>query len=265
MTNPTLITTATFTEPNNLEAYNYAMQQNELTPEFHWYDYGARFYDASLGRFHSVDPLAEDYYFQSSFLYGANNPIRFIDYMGMSAEEPPSWLGSFFRLISGSSGDIDAPEEVEIPDQTRQVTEAVATVNDAADVVDGVGEVLVESVPSGLQDAGTALEVASYAAAIPTGGASLVMLPAARTINLIGVGLEVAKDVIDGNLTEAGTKIAVSFSFGKITKSIDKVALKDHWDVVSQYTLNLVNDAATHIGSFIRNETTKKVKKKKSK
>lgn len=52
------------------------------------YDYGARFYDPALGRFDSVDPLADDYSFQSPYLYGYNNPIRFIDFMGMSGQEP---------------------------------------------------------------------------------------------------------------------------------------------------------------------------------
>jgi hypothetical protein len=32
--------------------------------------------------------LAEQFAFQSPFVYAANNPIRFIDYMGMNAEEP---------------------------------------------------------------------------------------------------------------------------------------------------------------------------------
>ncbi|TVQ94809.1 MAG: hypothetical protein EA393_00420 [Bacteroidetes bacterium] len=41
-----------------------------------------------MGRFHSLDPLAEKFAFQSPYVYAANNPIRFIDYMGMSAEEP---------------------------------------------------------------------------------------------------------------------------------------------------------------------------------
>ena len=48
-----------------------------------WYDYGARFYDASLVRFHTLDPLSEDYDFQTPYAYAANNPILFQDYLGM--------------------------------------------------------------------------------------------------------------------------------------------------------------------------------------
>ena len=45
----------------------------------HWYDYGARFYDPALGRFHSVDPLLEKYYGTTPFAYVSNNPLRFTD------------------------------------------------------------------------------------------------------------------------------------------------------------------------------------------
>jgi len=43
------------------------------------YDYGARFYDAALGKWMTIDQLAEEYYDQSTYTYALNSPIYYID------------------------------------------------------------------------------------------------------------------------------------------------------------------------------------------
>src|SRR5690554_7270535 len=75
--------------PDVGDQYKYKFGGKEYQEEFdvNLYDFGARNYDPSLGRWMNVDPLAEDYYSQSSYQYTLNNPIVYIDPDGMRSEE----------------------------------------------------------------------------------------------------------------------------------------------------------------------------------
>ena len=68
--------------PNRL-LYNSKELLNYL-PGLRWYDYGARFYDPELGRFHTQDRFSEKYLNMTPYQYAANNPIRYIDVNGDS-------------------------------------------------------------------------------------------------------------------------------------------------------------------------------------
>ena len=51
--------------------------QDEFTLD--WYDFGARNYEASLGRWMNIDPLADLYKNNSPYNYALNSPIQFFD------------------------------------------------------------------------------------------------------------------------------------------------------------------------------------------
>ena len=60
---------------SNVQPYKYNGKELDTKNGLNWYDYGARHYDAVLGRWHVVDPLAEKYYSTSPYAYCLDNPV----------------------------------------------------------------------------------------------------------------------------------------------------------------------------------------------
>ena len=78
-----------FSSTGDAQPYKYNGKELDRKGGLDWYDYGARYYDAALGRWHVVDPMSEKYYGVSPYLYCANNPILLVDPNGMW----PTWRG----------------------------------------------------------------------------------------------------------------------------------------------------------------------------
>jgi RHS repeat-associated protein len=82
----------------NLYKYNGKELQDDKigNGQLDWYDYGARMYDPALGRFHTVDPLADFYSGITPYVYAINNPVSYIDVYGLG---PLQWWRSLKKGV----------------------------------------------------------------------------------------------------------------------------------------------------------------------
>jgi RHS repeat-associated protein len=65
---------------NNRYLYNSKQWNDDFG--MGWYDYGARFYDPAIGRWHVIDPMADKYSSLSSYVYAINDPVLMKDFDG---------------------------------------------------------------------------------------------------------------------------------------------------------------------------------------
>jgi len=59
--------------------YKYNGKENQIALGLNWNNYGARYYDAQLGRWHVVDPRTDELYSFTPYNYVLGNPIKLND------------------------------------------------------------------------------------------------------------------------------------------------------------------------------------------
>jgi RHS repeat-associated protein len=98
-------------EKENKPEDKWKFQDKELITELdlNWQDFGARFYDPQLGRWHCVDPADQ---FSSSYVGLANNPVTAVDPDGRLAWFVPIIIGA---VVGGTFGVVRAANN---PDMT---------------------------------------------------------------------------------------------------------------------------------------------------
>ncbi|MDD3036495.1 DUF6443 domain-containing protein [Bacteroides sp.] len=87
-----------FTTYASVQPYKYNGKELDRTKGLDWYDYGARQYDAAIGRWHTVDPMGEKYYCFSSYDYCGNNPVNNTDPNGMD------WYQNQYGSVTWKAG-----------------------------------------------------------------------------------------------------------------------------------------------------------------
>ena len=82
------------------QPYKYNGKELDTDRGLNLYDYSARYMDPALGRFNTMDPLAEKYYSTSPYVYVGNNPMKFVDPNGKD------WKDALPHLKNSVSGNV---------------------------------------------------------------------------------------------------------------------------------------------------------------
>jgi RHS repeat-associated protein len=193
---------------NSDNRYLYNGKELQTDFDLNWYDYGARFYDPALGRWHSVDPRCEDGGQESwsPYHYVLNNPVKLTD--------PDGRIFGFDNLIGFAIG--------AAADYACQVTANFATGDDFSDAFThdiSLGSIFVSGAEGFITDGLSA--TSTIATSVAKSGVKEIALKIGEKA-VVGATKEVSGQIIDNalkgdNLTKnLGTKAITGAIVGQL-------------------------------------------------
>lgn len=218
---------------NGLE-YNYQHYQGQEWTEdlgLNWHEWKYRMSDPAIGRFISVDPLAEDYAYNSTYAFQENKLGMGIELEGL---ELARQRGGVNDIVGGATKALKESTNVrrEMAIQGSQGGEAMikakherrtnlsSAMGQSVNGTTELGKGIAYSLGDGLDVAGDYVEKGSLLLAIPSSGASLLILPAAEGSQALGKTIKAAIHASDEDYFGAAQELGEIFLMKSISKLI---------------------------------------------
>jgi RHS repeat-associated protein len=256
---------------NGTTINKYQYNGKELQDDFglYWYDYGARFYDPMLGRFHSIDPWAEHYYFNSIYGYAHNNPIRFTDFMGMGPEDEVKKIEplrfDLKEIFTNALASVGLNPKAPIETTPEKLKETAAHNEKQAEIREEISQTVKEGIKDGaevVEGVGTGMKAIGYVAAPFTAGESMALVGVGEVLEDVALVANASLDVSNGKYGKAAVDGASRAVFGALGDKVKSAEKAGEFTKESSGILQFFTDAASKFSSTLNNAFSNRNKDK---